>query len=107
MARRESERERERLVAEIVGRGYIAEQKKKKKREHATRSTVASVLMLFAKERRNDMSAEAIAKFLSIRRTTTRPTRLRKHSINSAPPGITTLSSTRQPLRERSRQPAR
>jgi hypothetical protein len=60
--RRESERERERLVAEIVGRGYIAEQKKR--REQAARSTVASVLMLFAKERRNDMSAEAIAKFL-------------------------------------------
>ena len=37
-----AEREHERLVAEMVGRAHLAEQKKK--REHATRSTVASVL---------------------------------------------------------------
>jgi hypothetical protein len=63
-AKREREREWERIGFEIVGRGVIAEQKKQ--REQAARSAVASVLMLFAKERRNDMSAEAIAELINM-----------------------------------------
>lgn len=58
-----AERDHEHLVAEIVGRGHLAEMKKK--REHAIRSTVAMYLKLFVKERRNDMSAEAIAAALN------------------------------------------
>jgi hypothetical protein len=61
---KQTDKERERIVAEIVGRAYLTEQKKQ--REHATCKTAASVLMLFAKERRNDMSAEAIAEFLNM-----------------------------------------
>ena len=61
--RRESERERERLVAEIVGRGYIAEQKRK--REQSMRSTAAGLLKLFVQQRRNDMGAEAMAEVLN------------------------------------------
>jgi len=63
-AEQQWERERERVVAEVVGRAYLTEQKKQ--REQATLKTTASVLMLFAKERRNDMSAEAIAELINM-----------------------------------------
>jgi hypothetical protein len=59
-----AEQERERLLAEFTGRAYIAAEKKK--REQGLLAIVASVLKLFAKQHRNDTSAEAIAEFLDM-----------------------------------------
>ena len=100
-----SERERERIVAGMVGRAYLTEQKKQ--REQAARSTVAGVLKLFAQERRNDMSAEAFAEFLNSAGRLSRSTSLRKLSTSSAPAGITILSSTRRPHRSPRHSPAK
>jgi hypothetical protein len=58
-----AEQERERFIAETVGRAYLADQNRN--RELRELDTVAGILKLFAQERRNDMSAEAIAEFLS------------------------------------------
>lgn len=65
-ARRQAraDRERERMVAEIAGRAYLTQQKKK--HEQRMSATVAGILTLFAQQRRNDMSATAIAEFLDL-----------------------------------------
>ena len=57
-----AEQERERFVAETVGRATIKVQKQGEQR--AVVATVAGTLKLFVRERRNDMSAEAMAAFL-------------------------------------------
>ena len=89
---RESMREQERLVAEIVGRAVIAEMKRKRRR--AALGTTAAALKFFAEQHRNDMSAKAIAEFRD-RRTITRHARLRWLSISFALAGITIASSVR------------
>jgi hypothetical protein len=54
--------ERERFLDEITGRAYRQEQAAK--RRQAQQMGVAGILKLFAMERRNDFSAEAIAALL-------------------------------------------
>jgi hypothetical protein len=58
-----AKREHQRIVAEIVGRAHIEDQRKK--REQFMRKTISTVLMLFVSERRNDMSAQAMVDFMT------------------------------------------
>jgi SLT domain-containing protein len=52
------------FLAMAVGRAVIAEQKRRQ--EQGTLATVAGILQVFVRERRNDMSAEAMANFLAL-----------------------------------------
>jgi hypothetical protein len=55
-------RERERLVAEMIGREQIRRMKEEEDRAHQKQLGVVSMMLkLFENERRNDMSAQAIA----------------------------------------------
>jgi hypothetical protein len=56
--------EHERIVAEIVGRAQLKVMREEQ--EQAARKSAAAVLKLFAEQRRNDMSAQAMADFLNM-----------------------------------------
>jgi hypothetical protein len=62
LRQQKAEEERQRLLDQIVGAAYRETQQKQ--RQQAQLGGVAGVLKLFTNERRNDMSAEAIAAFL-------------------------------------------
>jgi hypothetical protein len=55
--------ERERLIAEVITLYNLGA--REKQRQHQGRSTIVSVLTLFAKERRNDMGAQAIVDYMT------------------------------------------
>jgi hypothetical protein len=61
--------EHERLLNQIVGAAYRKVKEREHRREHRERVgiAVAGVLKLFAEQRRNDMSAEAIVTFFGFR----------------------------------------
>ena len=63
-AARRAKYKSERAFAEAIGRAYLKEQQQH--REQAVLATVAGMLVFFTRERRNDMSAQAMADSLAM-----------------------------------------